>query len=144
MAELKEVAAARKLMTEAMEWSVMKWLGEKKKVRHTADKANETLDRVEMELHDGWNHELKAAYAQVSGKEASNGKMPAEAERLARGIKEAHDAAIRARLDAEETFEKAERRLSTRMAREGCQKAIDGWDLHEAAIRKAESALAKK
>lgn len=144
MEGLKEVAAARSLMTEAMEWSVMKWLTEKKRVRHIADHANETLDRVEQELHDAWDAELKAAYAHASGEGNSRGKITPDVERLAKGIREAHDAAIRGRMDAEDTFDKAERRLSTRLAREGCEKAIAGWVLHELAIRKAESALAKK
>jgi len=144
MVSLKEVAEARALMSEAMDWSVMKWLSEKKHVRHAADKANETLDRVEQELHEGWDPELKAAYEQASGKKPDGRAPTAAALQLAKGIKEAHDAAIRSRMDAEETFDKAEKRLSTRMAREGCEKAIAGWDLHELAIRKAESAVVKK
>jgi hypothetical protein len=48
--------------------------------------------------------------------------------------------AERAHLDAENTFDEAERQLSTRLAREGCAKAIASWELHEAAIRKAEAA----
>lgn len=141
---LKEVAEARSLMNEAMEWSVMKWLGEKKRVRQVADKANETLDRVEQELHGAWDDELKAAYASLDLEGNGRTKISPESVKLAKGIREAHDAAMRGRMDAEDTFDKAERRLSTRLAREGCEKAITGWDLHELAIRKAESALAKK
>ena len=43
------------------------------------------------------------------------------------------------RLDAEGTFDEAERRLSAAVAREGAQKAIASWELREKAIRKAES-----
>jgi hypothetical protein len=140
MEKLKEVVEARALMTEATDWSVMKWLTEKKRVRKVADAANATLDRVEDELHSAWGADLKAAY---EGRSISN-KVSAEVERLAKGIRETHDAAIAARMDAEATFDKAERRLSTSLAREGCHKAIAGWDLHEEAIRKAEVAAAKK
>jgi hypothetical protein len=42
-------------------------------------------------------------------------------------------------MDAEHTFDEAERLLSTSLAREGCQKAIRSWDLHEKAIRRAEA-----
>lgn len=143
MQTIKEVAEARALMTEAMDWSVMKWLGEKKRVRRVADKANETLDRVEQELHDSWEPDLKAAYEHVNGTRSVGTKSTAVVQ-LAESIKEVHDAAIRSRMDAEETFDKAEKRLSVRMAREGCEKAIAGWDLHELAIRKAEAALARK
>jgi hypothetical protein len=46
-------------------------------------------------------------------------------------------------VDAEATFDEAEHRMSTHLAREGAQKAIDSWDLREKAIRKAE-ALARR
>jgi hypothetical protein len=137
MAKLKEVDDARSVMSEAMDWSVMKWLSEKKRVRKVADLANATLDRVEEELHRAWPADLKSAY---DGKS----KASAEVERIARGVREAHDAAIKARMDAEDTFDRAERRLSTSLAREGCQKAIAGWHLHEEAIRSAELAGAKR
>jgi hypothetical protein len=42
-------------------------------------------------------------------------------------------------MDAEETFDEAERQLSTSLAREGCRKAIQSWELHEKAIRRAEA-----
>ena len=51
--------------------------------------------------------------------------------------------AEQARLDAEATFDEAERRLSADMARQGAQKAIDSWALREKAIRRAE-ALARR
>ena len=58
-------------------------------------------------------------------------------------VKEAEDEAENARLDAEDTFDRAERQLSAGMAREGAQKAIDSWELRMKAIRKAE-ALGRK
>ena len=134
-----DVAEARALMTEAMDWSVMKWLGEKKRVRKSADACNATLDRVEKELQDGWSADLKAAYANLNGEKNAR-KVPVEVESLAKSLKAAHDAAIAKRMEAEATFEKAEKRLSVSMAREGCHIAIAGWDLHEAAIEKAEQA----
>jgi hypothetical protein len=140
MAVLKEVAEARALMTEAKDWSVMKWLSEKKRVRKVADLANATLDRVERELHASWDAELSVAYD--GGNSGSKGSP--EVLRLASTIRDKHDAALAARADAEATFDKAERRLSTSLAREGCAKAIAGWDLHEEAIRRAETALVKK
>jgi hypothetical protein len=140
METIKEVGAARMLMTEAKDWSVMKWLTEKKRVRKIADLANETLDRVELEVQRTWSADLKAAY---DGK-ASAHRISADVERLGKESKAAHDAAIKARADAEETFDKAERRMSASLAREGCHKAIAGWDLHEEAIRMAGTAVALK
>lgn len=139
MPVLKEVVEARALMTEAQDWSVMKWLSEKKRVRKVADLANATLDRVEQETHDAWPPALTAAYNEKDG-----GSEAAEVARLANTIRAKHEAALAARAEAEATFDKAEKRLSTSLAREGCAKAIAGWDLHEDAIRKAEMVLAKK
>jgi hypothetical protein len=49
--------------------------------------------------------------------------------------------AYQARMDAETTFDLAEKQLSTSLAREGCRKAIHSWELHEKAIRKAETLI---
>lgn len=59
---------------------------------------------------------------------------------LASVIKEADEEAERVRLDAEATFDEADRLLSTGLAREGTQKAIQAWTLRQKAIRKAEAA----
>lgn len=132
MKKLIEVENAKAIMTEAIDWSVMKWLSEKKKVRQLADAANATLDRVEAEAQQLWNEELRSAVKKNSG----NGEL----RELAKSLRESHDAAIQMRMTAEETFDKAERRLSVAMAREGCEQALKGWALHEEAIRRAESA----
>jgi hypothetical protein len=137
MAKLAEVEKARTLMVEAIEWSVMKWLAEKKRVRKTADKANEVLNSVEQEIHRKWSPRFKAAYDK-------SGAPSPETARFAKKIREEHDAANKLRLQAEETFDGAEKRLSTAMAREGCRQAIEGWDHHMEAIRLAESALDMK
>jgi hypothetical protein len=55
-----------------------------------------------------------------------------------RRVKEADDEAYRAHIEAERTFDEAERLLSTSLAREGCRKAILSWELHEKAIHRAE------
>jgi hypothetical protein len=67
-----------------------------------------------------------------------------EAMLIAKKLKESDDEAYRARMDAEETFDKAEKQLSTSLAREGCRKAIHSWDLHERAIRKAQAVISQK
>lgn len=134
MAKLIEVEQARALMTEAIDWSVMKWLTEKKRVRKTADKANEVLNAVEQEIQAKWSAKFKAAYQ-------NSGAAAPELKRLAARVREEHDAANKLRWQAEETFDVAEKRLSTATAREGCRQAIEGWDHHVKAIKLAESAL---
>jgi hypothetical protein len=59
-----------------------------------------------------------------------------------RRVIEADDEAYNAHEVAEEMFAEAEERMSTSMARDGARKALDAYELHEAAIRKAET-LAK-
>lgn len=151
MRKLTEVEDAKALMSEAVEWSVMRWLREKKRVRKAADKANDALDALEQEVKRSWSSELTAAYGELlpaSSKQPraknDNDSISAEIRLAARHIKHADDQAYRAHMDAEETFDEAERQLSTRLAREGAAKAIASWELHESAIRKAEAALQKR
>jgi histone H3/H4 len=152
MAGLPEVARARALMTEAMAWSVMKWLREKKRVRKVADDANAALDELDRVVKTRWSREAIAAYndllkrtdvalPDLTGQPANQPPpaITADARHFARQVKEADDEACRARMDAETTFDEAERRLSTSLAREGCRKAIHSWDLFEKAIRRAET-----
>ncbi len=143
MRELPEVLEAKVVMNLAMSWSVVKWLKEKKRVRRIADRANEALDKLERELKDRWPPDLKGAYDSLESAGRSAGIDPdhsAETVRLAKQIHQADEAAYKCRMDAEATFDEAERKLSTSLAREGCRKAIRNWELHEAAIRKAEAA----
>ena len=130
-------------MNEAMAWSVMKWLREKKIVRKTADEANAALDRLNEAIKKKWTDEVKAAYQALGSSNEQTRKAIGDREvsSLAKKVKEADDGARRARQEAEDTFDKAERTLSTSLAREGCRKAIYSWELHEDAIRKAEAAI---
>ena len=149
MRKLAEVQEAKELMNEAIDWSVFKWMFEKPKVRKTADRANDALDRLERTVKARWSDELKATLHELSGKGGRRNQKSQEAppttdpeiRLLVEKIKTADDAARRARMDAEETFDEAERQLSTSLAREGCKKAIHCWELHEKAIRKAEAAM---
>jgi hypothetical protein len=149
MRELTEVEEAKALMTEATGWSVVKWLSEKKKVRATADRANAALDRLDQEIKTRWGDELKAAYSELGGNSSRTAPrvnnrvqgIDPEVRLLAKQLKESDDEAYRVRMDAEVTFDEAEKKLSTRMAREGCRKAIDSWELHEQAIRKSEAVV---
>jgi hypothetical protein len=147
MRKLTEVEDAKALMTAAMGWSVVRWLKEKKRVRKTADLANAALDRLDQELKTRWSDDLKAAYGELGGngdggahKQAPQDIDP-QVMLLATKLKESDDEAYRVRMDAEDTFDEAEKKLSTRLAREGCRKAIDSWELHEQAIRKSEAVI---
>ncbi len=147
MPKLPEVQSAKLLMTEAINWSVMKWLREKKHVRATADQANAALDRLRQSIGERWEEDLKAAYlalAKPNGTKKTSAKTNGDLSRIAAQIKQADDEAQRARIDAEEAFDQAEKQLSTSLAREGCRKAIRSWELHEEAIRVAETALSRK
>jgi hypothetical protein len=136
--KLPEVEEAKALMTAALEWSVMKWLKEKKRVRKAADRANDALDQLSKETKLLWSDELRAAYGALVQNTGSGNQPDAELPNTVKQVKRADDESFRAHLDAENTFDEAERQLSTSMAREGCRKAIYSWELHEKAIRIAE------
>lgn len=152
MRKLAEVEQAKALMTEAIAWSVMKWLREKKRVRQVADRANAALDELDQAVKARWSSNVRAAYDELSHQagKATKERRPqpgtqnsthtdGDVRQFARQVKQADDEAYRARMDAERTFDEAERLLSTSLAREGCHKAILSWDLHEKAIRRAEA-----
>jgi hypothetical protein len=152
MRKLPEVQQAKELMNDAIEWSVFKWMFEKPRVRETADRANDALDRLERTVKARWSDQLKAAFSKLPAKAAGaagrqqKSHQPPQTveltiELLVEKIKQADKAASRARMDAEKTFDEAERVLSTSLAREGCKKAIHSWELHEKAIRMAEAAM---
>jgi len=156
MHKLIEVEEAKVLMNEAKNWGVWKWLWEKSKVRATADRAVDALAEAERKVKASWSDDLQKAYREVEALASLNGNLKSkrryekakeeakdidpEIKRAVERVKEADDTAERARLDAEATFDEAERRLDTDMAREGAQKAIDSWELREKAIRRAEAA----
>lgn len=149
MKKLPAVEEAKALMTEATDWSLFRWLFEKRTVRETADQANAALDKMNRAVKSRWSSDVKAAYKELSTKaggaagrrngEPASQMINSEIRLYAKRVKQADDAARRARMDAEETFDEAERLLNTALAREGCQKAIHQWELDEKAIRTAEA-----
>ena len=152
MEEIPAVKNAKQLMAEAVAWSVMKWLREKKRVRKVADQANAALDQMNQAVKDRWPDEVRAAYGELINHANGNHRAHSQNESvssatnpkailIAKKVRNADEEAHRARMDAEETFDIAERQLSTALAREGCRKAIRSWELHERAIRKAEELI---
>lgn len=149
MDKIPEVEAAKELMNEAMTWSVMKWLREKKRVRKAADQANAALDRLSQAVREQWPEPVRTTYEALAAQnvgvsDAHSQPKPSgnHADTLAPAQSREKDAeAYRARMDAEDTFNLAEKQLSTSLAREGCRKAIHSWELHEKAIRKAETLI---
>lgn len=147
MLNLKDVEDAKALMREAVNWSVVHWLAEKKRVRRAADRANAVLDTLHHELQSSWSEELKAAYDALQsnppGRKTSqeSNHSSAATKQLAKQLKQSYDTAYHARMDAEDTFDLAERKLSTALAREGTRKAILSWELYENAIAKSRAAV---
>lgn len=150
MQKLPAVETAKTVMTEAVAWSVMKWLRQKKQVRKIADEANAALDELNHSVKERWPADAKAAYKTLidHGARATKTSVPIELTGdphvilNVKKVKAADEEAYRARMDAEATFDLAEKHLSTAIAREGCRKAIHSWELHEKAIRLAEGFIA--
>jgi hypothetical protein len=154
MRKLPAVEDARAIMTEGTQWGVWKWLLEKKRVREIADVARAALDEFEMKVKATWGDDLKIAYNQLVsqdgdvkqarqkaklGKKETVPKIDSHVMTVVKRVKEADDDAYNAHEDAEDLFAEAEKRMSTSRAREAARKALEAYDLHEAAIRKAEA-----
>ncbi len=141
MRKIPEVEEAKAIMTQAQDWGVWRWLTEKRKVRLAADTCNEALARAEKRVIESWPEEMKAAYdelaADKSAKKKHSKKIDPETLETVRKIKGELDEAERIRLDAEDIFDRADRALSTSMAKEGTFRAIEAWELREKAICKA-------
>ncbi|HXZ12150.1 MAG TPA: hypothetical protein VEG64_07135 [Candidatus Sulfotelmatobacter sp.] len=149
MRKLIEVQEATELMNEALDWSLFTWLFQKSRVRETADCAKAALDHAERAVKARWSGEAKAAYQNLTGKRANPSRkrqtdskpaktVDAEVLVLIEQVVDADTVAERARIDAEDTFDEADRLSDVPMAREGCRIAIRSWSLREKAIRKAE------
>jgi hypothetical protein len=160
MKKLEAVEDARAIMTQGLDWGVWKWLLEKPKVRKIADRATDALNDAEDKVKATWSDELKKAYNYLVTKQdqdgdAGKGKRGAKAKEdegtfdpeilaIAKRVLEADEETETMRLDAEDTFDEGERKLSVSMARDGARKALATYDLHEKAIRKAEAAARPK
>ena len=155
MQKLIRVEEAKTLMNEAKDWSVWRWLLEKRRVRTAADAAVDALNGLDKKVKAAWSDDLKKAYRELELEAAMNGNsrarqkyekaqeeakhVAAEVKQAVKRVKEADDQAEEARLQAEDTFDQAERRMSAGMAREGARQAVASWELREKAIRKAEA-----
>ncbi|MGA2594358.1 MAG: hypothetical protein ABSH32_31035 [Bryobacteraceae bacterium] len=161
MRKLVEVEDAKSLLEVAKNWGVWKWLTEKKRVRQTADTAWEAFDVLEKEVKSAWSDDLQKATSELEAEASvAEGGAPAkrkyekakkEAEHVdpqvkatAKKVKDALDEAYSVRMKAEDMFDEAEKRLSTSMAREASQVAIDAYNMREKAVRKAEAAGRQK
>ncbi len=151
MESIPQVEVAKALMIEATSWSVVKWLREKKRVRKAADQANAALDELREAVKERWPETTRAAYEALLLPEEGSAtprhprkvanKIGPQATLTVRKIKDADEEAYRTRMDAERLFDDAEKQLNISLAREGCRRAIQSWELFEQAIRKAEAAI---
>jgi hypothetical protein len=156
MQKLIPVEEAKALLTVAKDWSILKWLSEKKRVRTIADRGTAALDELERTVKSSWSEDLRNAYAALVAPSSADEdpysaseyefavqqaqSIPESVKAVARRVKELDDEAFRARMTAESTFDQAERRLSASLARRGAEQAIDAYDVRYKAIAEAEAA----
>jgi hypothetical protein len=142
MHKLAPVEEAKTLFHEAKDWSVWRWLIEKKRARTTADAAWAALEACEEKVRAGWTKEWRQAYGHPkSHRHASlDPEVRAALERLHADDEEA----CQARDAAEARSDEADRRMSTGMACVGAHMAINAWDMREKVIRKAEALARRK
>ena len=148
MNKLDSVEEAKVLLNEAKDWGTWRWLTEKKRVRTAADAAWADLEEVEKAVKGSWDVDLRKAYRelQLATKAAIEEAKAIEAETkaLAGRLKTEDDEAFQARMAAEETFDEAERKMSTALARQGSEQAISAYEMREKFIRRAEAAARRK
>jgi hypothetical protein len=156
MRKLAEVEQATALLAVAKDWSIIRWLAEKRRVRAIADKGTAALDEAERQVKASWSEELHGAYLALTPASSDGDDPFADSEReylrqqaevlpehikaIAQSVIVADEAATRARLTAESTFDEAERRLSAGLARRGAEEAIEAYRLRYLAIDAAEAA----
>jgi len=148
MHKMSPVENAKVLFEQAKDWPLWRWLLEKRRARSTADAAWEALEAQEEMIKAGWTEECRTAYRGLS----MNGKVKARKQPLSDPeLQTALDRLLASDLQAQEArdaaeaqFDEADRRLSTSMAREGAQMAIDAWILREKFLRKAEALARRK
>jgi len=135
------------LFNEAKDWSVWRWLMEKRRARTTADAAWEALDACEEKVKAGWNEEWQQAYRELSNGHSKSRRLANLDPELKEALERLHVAdeeARQAHEAAEAQFDEADRRMSSTMACEGAQMALDAWELREKFIRRAEAVARRK
>lgn len=133
MQKLPPVEEAKALFEEAKDWGVWQWLSRKRQAREAADAAWAALEARENRVIAGWSEPLRKAWRSTSNK-SGNSDLNRAIHRLKRADEEANNA----RMAAEAQFDEADRRMSTSMAREGSQMAIDAWTMREKMIHRLE------
>jgi hypothetical protein len=161
MQKLDSVEEAKALLlTAAKDWSVWRWLTEKKRLRTTADIAWAALEEVEKKVKGSWGDDLRKAYRELQAESNLDGNaksrhlyekardeakdLDPELKAFAKRLKTFDDEAFQARMTAEDTFDEAERHLSIPMARKGSEQAVEAYELRESFIRRAERAARGK
>ncbi len=142
MHKLAPVEDAKALFDEARDWSVWRWLLEKKRARSTADAAWAALEDCEERVRAGWHEEWIQAYGHPKSRRYA--ELDAEVKEALERLRQEDEKARQARDAAEAQFDEADRRMSTSMACEGAQMAIEAWEMREKVIRRAEALVRKK
>ena len=148
MHKLAAVEDAKSLFNEAKNWSLWRWLFEKRRARTTADAAWAALEACEEKVKSGWAEEWQQAYLDLS----TNGRRKS---RRHAGLDPELKAALESLHEADEIGPSGPRRGGSpvrrgrpppehRMACEGAQMALDAWELREKFIRKAEALARRK
>jgi hypothetical protein len=142
MQKLAPVEDAKTLFNEAKDWSVWRWLIEKKRARTTADAAWEALEACEEKVRACWVEDWQQAYGHP--KSRRHAALDPDVRSALDRLHQEDETARQARDAAEAQFDEADRRMSTSMACTGAKMAIEAWELREKVIRKAEVLARRK
>jgi len=112
MQKIVEVENAQKLTTEAIGWSPVLFMGKKKGLEQSHALANQALDKKFEEVKVSTFPEAKEAY----------------------------EASLSTRAEADQLFQKAAKMFKIEFAKEACKKILESWEQGLKAIELAESA----
>jgi chromosome segregation ATPase len=142
---LRAVIEAKRLLEETKQWWPWSWAADlnKIKLRSAIETATKALEREVEKAKNSWSREMQRAYRELTvaeSRRASTSNIDPEIKRAARKLKDAEDELNLATVQAQKTFDEAERELNPSKAREGALQTAKAIEKHETVLSIANAA----
>jgi hypothetical protein len=142
---LHAVIEAKRLLDETQQWWPWSWASDlnKIKLRSAIETATRALELEVEKAKNSWSREMQRAYRELTipeSRRVSTRNINPEVKRTARKLKDAEDELNQATLQAQKTFDEAERELNPSKAREGALQTAKAIAQHEFVLSIANAA----